>query len=71
MTRVLERIAAAQEAEQDARDLQGIELACEVADAWVRIEGHEGATNVSCELRDALDRLEAVTRPSALRKVRP
>lgn len=56
-------------------DLQASELACDVADAWV------GARDViSTEYDDrgavkkldlALDRLELVTRPSAMRKVRP
>lgn len=64
--------AAAAEAGIDAEDafqLAGIELACEVADWWAvqrsynRLIGADGQT--------VLDRLERATRGSALRKVSP
>jgi len=54
--------------EQEVMDLQSSELACDIADGWAknprRGELHPG-------LEDNLDRLELITRPSAMRKVRP
>jgi hypothetical protein len=53
-------------------DLGASEIACAVADAWAgtpTIAQREGLGGMSPEFMAALDRLEAVTRPSALRKV--
>lgn len=51
----------------DAFQLLGIELACEVADAWAKGDG----LHATALLPQLLNRLEAATRGSALRKVRP
>lgn len=59
--------------EVEVMDLQGSELACDVADLWVKAR-HSSDLSVSYEgrlLGQALVRLELVTRPSAMRKVRP
>lgn len=63
----------------EVTDLQASELACDVADAWVNARLAVGAhsepstrnVRVLDSLRTALDRLEAVTRPSAMRKMQP
>ncbi len=52
------------------RWLQASTLACDVADAWAAAEGPDGGTRVPFGLRVALDRLERVTRHSAMRRVR-
>jgi hypothetical protein len=59
--------------EQEVMDLQSSELACELADAWV---GDNWGRDTSRPellpiLRNALNKLELITRPSAMRKVRP
>jgi hypothetical protein len=62
------------EGDSEALDLGASEIACAVADAWAAQRprefghSHPGLTSA---LIEALDRLEAVTRASALRKVRP
>lgn len=53
--------------EEDA--LCASEIACAVADAWVPIK--LSGLGMDRTLAAALDRLESVTRPSAMRKVRP
>jgi hypothetical protein len=60
--------------EQEVMDLQSSELACDIADAWVKHPtswdlGHK--IGISKEFARTLDRLELITRPSAMRKVRP
>lgn len=59
--------------EEEYADLCASEIACAVADAWAdpdsQVELHQQAANE--RLVAALDRLEAATRGSALRKVRP
>lgn len=59
--------------EVEVMDLQASELACDVADLWLKAKpldvlmlGEKGRL-----LHQALMRLELVTRPSAMRKVRP
>ena len=54
--------------EQEVMDLQASELACAVADAWAKSSEY---TDVTSTLKSALARLELITRPSAMRKVRP
>jgi hypothetical protein len=59
--------------------LQASEIACAVADAWVSTINKSVLTYTTKALRvsvpedlfSALSRLELVTRPSAMRKVRP
>ncbi len=59
--------------------LQRSPIACAVADAWARgryaARGSAfpggGKDQPGTSLADALDRLEAITRPSPLRKVKP
>lgn len=61
--------------EAEKRALQDSPIACKVADAWVAerelfvLAG--GFELMPSELHKALERLELVTRPSAMRKVRP
>lgn len=58
--------------EVEVADLQASELACDVADAWAGAERTfdlQLVPGVSRRLAKALDRLELVTRPSAMRKV--
>jgi hypothetical protein len=64
------------DSEQEAIDLMASEIACAVADAWAELHDFDrhlvrstfasGASSAA-----ALDRLELITRPSAMRKVRP
>jgi hypothetical protein len=62
---------------QEVMDLQASELACAVADGWVdwrransKTLGVDRTNHRTAILFDILDRLELVTRPSALRKMR-
>jgi hypothetical protein len=57
--------------EQEVMDLQASELACLVADEWHRDRPNAPAIALRSPLAKALDRLELITRPSAMRKVRP
>lgn len=54
----------------EAVDLRASEIACAVADAWITAQGVEHGEERRQLLFAALDRLEAITRPSAMRKVR-
>jgi len=66
-------LAARFEDEVEVMDLQASELVCDVADLWVKAR-HMSDLSVSDSgrrLAQALMRLELVTRPSAMRKVRP
>lgn len=57
---------------EEIKWLQASEIACAVADAWVKERPHpEVVAYMLPTTFAALDRLEAVTRPSAMRKVRP
>lgn len=59
--------------EVEVMDLQASELACDIADLWVKAK-HVSDLTVSYDgrrLHQALMRLELVTRTSAMRKVRP
>jgi hypothetical protein len=69
--RLRESSKAAGIPEDDAAALGGIELACEVADAWAADKRFVSNSYPLQGLRAALDRLELATRHSALRKVRP
>lgn len=58
----------------EERGLCASEIACAVADAWAAVPAltqRDGLEGMSPEFMAALDRLEAATRGSALRKVRP
>lgn len=55
--------------EVEVMDLQASEIACAVADKWAKARIFDLC--IPEELRSALERLELVTRPSAMRKVRP
>jgi hypothetical protein len=57
--------------EQEVMDLQSSELACDVADAWHLDRPNAPAIALRSPLAKALDRLELITRPSAMRKTRP
>jgi hypothetical protein len=53
-------------------DLRANTLACEMADEWCAHRAKlTGLPGVSVWMYGALDRLEAITRESPLRKVRP
>ena len=56
--------------EVEVMDLQASELACDLADAFVRWRSSSDL-EVAAVMNKALVRLELVTRPSAMRKVRP
>lgn len=71
---IVKALARTRENEDEAAWLGASAIACEAADEYVRAE--TGATvgwwtDMPGQLRAALDRLEAVTRASAMRKVRP
>jgi hypothetical protein len=63
--------------EQEVMDLQASELACAVADAWARARptllcgDYPDLDSYAPGLEKALNRLELITRPSAMRKIRP
>ena len=60
--------------EQEVVELQSSELACAVADAWATDRMASRCASVfdnHPNLARALDRIERVTRPSEMRKVRP
>lgn len=58
--------------ETEVIDLQASAIACAVADEWAALIAKMTVKPfMPRTLRDALDRLEAITRPSAMRKVRP
>ena len=57
-----------------ARGMTVAAAACAVADAWAALAADREILSANARraaLAAALDRLEAVTRPSAVRKVRP
>ena len=54
--------------EQEVMDLQASELVCELADNWSKGRKFLSGWHT---LETALNRLEIITRPSAMRKVRP
>lgn len=56
--------------EVEVIDLQASELACDVADAFVKWR-RSSDLGIAQAMGQALMRLELVTRPSAMRKVRP
>jgi len=69
-------LAARFEDEVEVMDLQASELACDVADAWADKRAKRplwavGFSKDAPSLVATLDRLELVTRPSAMRRVRP
>jgi len=63
--------------EQEVMDLQASELACDIADTWARARptllcgDYPDLDSYAPGLEKALNRLELITRPSAMRKVRP
>lgn len=57
--------------ETEVMDLQASEIACAVADAWFTYKYRPVGFQESRAFADAMERLELITRPSAMRKVRP
>jgi hypothetical protein len=65
------RASRALDDDMEAIDLGASEIACAVADAWEKWRQVGGWEHVPGDLHMELERLEAITRPSAVRKVRP
>ena len=72
----LRRLEAKEDLEREILDLGSSEIACAVADSWAALLKYSDDVRRKLEretptLADNLRRLESITRPSAMRKVRP